>query len=91
MPTVYCVQGCVYVCHDRYKLLEIELDAIFKCMLLLKKKKYAAIKLEPGPNNTLVEVGSQISKARTHTATCVQTPYRGAHVMPCVFCHLQVV
>lgn len=31
------------------RLLEIELDGIFKCMLLLKKKKYAAIKLEPAP------------------------------------------
>jgi hypothetical protein len=40
----------------RYKLLEIELDGIFKCMLLLKKKKYACVKLEPGPNNTIVEV-----------------------------------
>ncbi len=26
-----------------YKLLEIELDGIFKSMLLLKKKKYAAL------------------------------------------------
>ncbi|KAL6757111.1 hypothetical protein V8C86DRAFT_3135851 [Haematococcus lacustris] len=43
----------------RYKLLEIELDGIFKCMLLLKKKKYACIKLEPGPNNTVVEVQEQ--------------------------------
>ncbi len=32
--------------NKRYKLLEIELDGVFKCMLLLKKKKYAAIKLE---------------------------------------------
>ena len=30
-----------------YKLLEIEIDAIFYRLLLLKKKKYAAIKLEP--------------------------------------------
>lgn len=26
-----------------YKSLELELDGIFKCMLLLKKKKYAAL------------------------------------------------
>jgi DNA polymerase elongation subunit (family B) len=41
-----------------YKLLEIELDGIFKCMLLLKKKKYAAVKLEPAPGGGgLMEVG----------------------------------
>lgn len=33
--------------NKRYKLLEIEIDAIFYRLLLLKKKKYAAIKLEP--------------------------------------------
>jgi DNA polymerase alpha subunit A len=30
----------------RYKLLEIEVDGIYKSMLLLKKKKYAALKVE---------------------------------------------
>jgi DNA polymerase alpha subunit A len=44
----------------RYRLLEIELDGIFRCMLLLKKKKYAAIKLEPGPGGRLEEVGACI-------------------------------
>jgi DNA polymerase alpha subunit A len=29
-----------------FKLLEVELDGVFKPMLLLQKKKYAAIKLE---------------------------------------------
>lgn len=29
-----------------YKLLEIEIDGIFKSMLLLKKKKYAALTIE---------------------------------------------
>ena len=44
--------------NKRYRLLEIELDAVFKCMLLLKKKKYAAVKLEPGgPDGQMVEVG----------------------------------
>ena len=43
----------------RYRLLEIELDNVFRCMLLLKKKKYAAMKLEPSPEGggKLVEVG----------------------------------
>jgi hypothetical protein len=38
------------------RLLEIELDGIFKCMLLLKKKKYAAIKLEQAQDGSMVEV-----------------------------------
>lgn len=42
--------------NKRYKLLEIELDGIFKCMLLLKKKKYAATKLEAGPDGAMREV-----------------------------------
>jgi hypothetical protein len=32
-------------CCRRYRLLEIELDAVYRSMLLLKKKKYAAIKV----------------------------------------------
>lgn len=42
--------------NKRYKLLEIELDGVFKCMLLLKKKKYAAIKLETAQDGSLHEV-----------------------------------
>lgn len=40
--------------NKRYKLLEIEMDGVYKCMLLLKKKKYAAVKIVetgPGPEN----------------------------------------
>ncbi len=63
----------------RYKLLEIELDGIFKCMLLLKKKKYAAIKLEPGgPNNTLVEVRERHAPAAVRVS-CGAAPSRPAH------------
>lgn len=42
--------------NKRYRLLEIEMDGVFKCMLLLKKKKYAAIKLERTPDGRTVEV-----------------------------------
>lgn len=35
--------------NKHYQLLEIDLDGVFKTMLLLKKKKYAAVKIEPGP------------------------------------------
>lgn len=42
----------------KYKTLEIEIDAIYKKMLLLKKKKYAALKvIDPSnPNKTVREV-----------------------------------
>ena len=42
--------------NQRYKLLEIEQDGMFKSMLLLKKKKYAAIKLERDSQGNLIEV-----------------------------------
>lgn len=32
--------------NKRYRLLEIDVDGVYKRMLLLKKKKYAAIKVE---------------------------------------------
>ncbi len=31
--------------NKRYRLLEIELDGVYRSMLLLKKKKYAAVKV----------------------------------------------
>ena len=34
--------------NDRYKLLEIDLDGVFQRLLLLQKKKYAAVKVEDG-------------------------------------------
>lgn len=39
--------------NERYRLLEIELDSIFERLLLLKKKKYAAIILEEKADGTL--------------------------------------
>ena len=42
--------------NKRYRLLEIEMDGVFKRMLLLKKKKYAAVKVERGPDGKDIEV-----------------------------------
>ncbi len=42
--------------NKRYRLLEIEVDGVFKCMLLLKKKKYAAVKVEAAEDGRMVEV-----------------------------------
>lgn len=38
-----------------YKNVELEVDGVFKYMLLLKKKKYAAVVLSKKPNGELVE------------------------------------
>jgi DNA polymerase alpha subunit A len=38
--------------NKRYRLLEIEIDGLFKKMLLLKKKKYAALILEEKDGKT---------------------------------------
>jgi DNA polymerase alpha subunit A len=38
--------------NDRYKLLEIDLDSVFQRLLLLQKKKYAALKVEDGTRTT---------------------------------------
>eukprot|EP01113_Clastostelium_recurvatum_P044377 TRINITY_DN7487_c0_g1_i3.p1 TRINITY_DN7487_c0_g1~~TRINITY_DN7487_c0_g1_i3.p1 ORF type:complete len:1514 (-),score=286.83 TRINITY_DN7487_c0_g1_i3:28-4569(-) len=39
-----------------FNLLEIEVDGIFKTMLLLKKKKYAALRVEEKPDGTVASV-----------------------------------
>jgi DNA polymerase alpha subunit A len=42
--------------NDRYKLLEIDLDAVFSRVLLLQKKKYAAVKVsENGSSKTEIK------------------------------------
>lgn len=50
--------------NKRYRLLEIDMDGIYKRMLLLKKKKYAAIKLDTAKRDAagaLVEVWLQLN------------------------------
>lgn len=41
--------------NERYNLLEIDIDGFFKHMLLLKKKKYAALLVEEKPDGTVTE------------------------------------
>lgn len=48
--------------NKRYRMLEIEIDGIFKCMLLLKKKKYAAVKLERTRDGQTAEVRSWVQQ-----------------------------
>lgn len=42
--------------NKHYQLLEIDIDGVFKSMLLLKKKKYAAVKIVEVPGNGTREV-----------------------------------
>lgn len=53
--------------NDRYKLLEIDLDGVFQRLLLLQKKKYAAIKIE-SETRTSTEVKGLDMKRREYCA-----------------------
>ncbi|OAX38875.1 hypothetical protein K503DRAFT_717476 [Rhizopogon vinicolor AM-OR11-026] len=53
--------------NDRYKLLEIDLDCVFARLLLLQKKKYAALKVEEG-TRTSTEVKGLDMKRREYCA-----------------------
>ena len=53
--------------NDRYKLLEIDLDGVFQRLLLLQKKKYAAVKVEDA-GRTSVEVKGLDMKRREYCA-----------------------
>ncbi|KAI0731115.1 hypothetical protein C8Q76DRAFT_644698 [Earliella scabrosa] len=53
--------------NDCYKLLEIDLDGIFKRLLLLQKKKYAAVKVED-KDRTSTEVKGLDMKRREYCA-----------------------
>ena len=51
--------------NDRYKLLEIDLDGVFQRLLLLQKKKYAALKVGEG-GRTSTEVKGLDMKRREY-------------------------
>ncbi|KIY66839.1 hypothetical protein CYLTODRAFT_437277 [Cylindrobasidium torrendii FP15055 ss-10] len=53
--------------NECYRLLEIDLDGVFQRLLLLQKKKYAAIKME-GDGKTTVEVKGLDMKRREYSA-----------------------
>ena len=63
--------------NKRYRLLEIEEDGLFKRMLLLKKKKYAALKLVREPDGSWSQVchGSDGGHVpHTHPAGSIRQP-----------------
>ena len=64
--------------NERYRLLEIDLDGVFQRLLLLQKKKYAAIKMEEA-TKTSIEVKGLDMKRREY---CVLSK----NVSQCVCC-----
>jgi DNA polymerase alpha subunit A len=58
--------------NDRYRLLEIDLDGVFQRLLLLQKKKYAAIKVEDG-SRTSIEIKGLDMKRREYCALSKRT------------------
>lgn len=57
--------------NEQYKLLEIDLDGVFQRLLLLQKKKYAAVKVEDG-TKTSIEVKGLDMKRREYCALSKQ-------------------
>lgn len=52
--------------NERYKLLEIDTDAVFQRILLLQKKKYAAVEVSGGETN--IEIKGLDMKRREYCA-----------------------
>lgn len=48
--------------NERYKLLEIDLDGVFQRLLLLQKKKYAAMKVEEGDKTSMEVKGLDMKR-----------------------------
>lgn len=53
--------------NKQYKLLEIDIDAVFRRMLLLQKKKYAALKVEDDGKTTSKEIKGLDMKRREYS------------------------
>jgi DNA polymerase alpha subunit A len=53
--------------NEQYKLLEIDLDSVFQRLLLLQKKKYAALKIEDA-SRTSTEIKGLDMKRREYCA-----------------------
>lgn len=63
-----------------YKTLELEIDGIFSCMLLLKKKKYAAVTVER-KNGTIVYNREEKGLDLVRRDWCIQSKDTGRYVL----------
>lgn len=64
-----------------YKTLELEVDGIFRCMLLLKKKKYAAITVDQNKNGEIVFEREEKGLDLVRRDWCVQSKDSGRFVL----------
>jgi DNA polymerase alpha subunit A len=64
-----------------YKTLELEIDGIFRSMLLLKKKKYAAVTVRKGPNGEPVYAKEMKGLDLVRRDWCVQSKDTGRFVL----------
>jgi DNA polymerase alpha subunit A len=69
-----------------YKTLELEIDGIFKTMLLLKKKKYAAITVEQKSDGTIVYDREEKGLDLVRRDWCVQSKDTGRYVLDQILC-----
>ncbi|WFD34023.1 DNA-directed DNA polymerase [Malassezia cuniculi] len=65
--------------NDKYRLLEIDIDGVFQRMLLLQKKKYAALLVSDG--NVQTEIKGLDMKRREYCALSKQV---SAYVLECI-------
>ena len=64
-----------------YKTLELEIDGVFRSMLLLKKKKYAAVTAEIGPDGTLTFGKETKGLDLVRRDWCIQSKDTGRYVL----------
>lgn len=64
-----------------YKTLELEIDGVFKCMLLLKKKKYAAITVEQKRTGEIVYDREEKGLDLVRRDWCVQSKDTGRYIL----------
>jgi DNA polymerase alpha subunit A len=64
-----------------YRTLELEIDGIFQCLLLLKKKKYAAIVVEEGANGQIEYKREEKGLDLVRRDWCIQSKDTGRYIL----------
>lgn len=64
-----------------YKTLELEVDGVFRSMLLLKKKKYAAVTISTGPNGQFVMGKETKGLDLVRRDWCIQSKESGLYIL----------
>lgn len=70
-----------YEVNKLYKTLELEIDGTFRSMLLLKKKKYAAVTADMGPDGNLVFGKETKGLDLVRRDWCIQSKDTGRYVL----------